>query len=204
MEKLVEFITQHAAHAHWFIFGAILLAGMNVPISIDVMLIVSALLSATIIPEHTAHLFLAVLLGCYFSGMIAYGFGRLLGPRLCTWAFFSKILNPKRLEKAKAFYEKYGLWTLLIGRFIPFGVRNCIFMTTGLSKFPFIKFILRDALACLLWTSCCFYLFYILGQNYEVLYNYVKAFNILIFSLFSAAAIGIFWYKRISSKRASK
>jgi membrane-associated protein len=196
METLVAFITDHADHAHWFIFGGMLLAGINIPISIDALVIIGALSAATVIPEHTTHLFLALLFGCYFSAMIAYWIGRLLGPKLCTWAPFSKIFNPARLEKARSFYQKYGLWTLLIGRFIPFGARNCIFMTTGFSKSSFIRFILRDALACLFWVSTCFYLFYTVGQNYEILYHYVKAFNILIFSAFSAAIIGIVWYKK--------
>ena len=38
------------------------------------------------------------------------------------------------------FYKKYGALTLVIGRFIPFGVRNAIFLTSGISKMPFAKF----------------------------------------------------------------
>jgi membrane-associated protein len=202
MDKIVQLITQHAEHAHWYIFAVLLCAGLNIPISIDFILICSALIAATIIPEHTIYLFLAVFLGCYFSAMIGYGIGRFFGAKLCKIPFFAKILTPARLDKARSFYEKHGLTTLMIGRFIPFGFRNCLFMSTGLTKASFSKFILRDALACFVWAATLFSLFYAVGQNREVLYTYFKAFNFLIFSIFGATAIGIFWYKRRSTKKA--
>lgn len=196
MESIIAFIAEHAHQAHWFFFIAILLAGINFPVSIDVIVLASALLAATIIPEHTWLLFITVSVGCYLSAWIAYWVGRLLGRFLPRFKLFNNILSPKRIERTKTFYEKYGLWTILIGRFIPFGVRNCLFMSTGMSKFSFGKFILRDALACSIWSSVAFFTFYSLGQNYKVLYHYLKTFNVLIFSVFAVTIICFIWYKR--------
>jgi membrane protein DedA with SNARE-associated domain len=195
MENLNQIIANHAHHAHWYIFIAIILAGFNIPFSTDVMILGAAILAATIIPENTWILFSSVLLGCYFSAMCAYWLGRLIGSALGKKKFFSKLLSPQRLQKMKHFYDKYGLWTLVIGRFIPFGVRNCIFMSSGMSKVPFGKFILMDALACSLWCSACFYLFFTLSQNYELIWHYLKTFNLLIFAAFSVTVISIIWYK---------
>ncbi len=203
METLLKMISQHAHHAHWFVFGAIILAGFNVPISTDVLIIVSAIMAATIIPEHTFHLYLALVLGCYFSAWCAYWTGRLLGPKLHSWTWFSRIVSRERLEKIKIFYEKYGLWTLILGRFIPFGVRNCIFMSSGMSRLSFGKFALMDALACSLWCSLAFWLFYALGQSYQVIWNYVKVFNTFIFIGFGVTVISFIWYKRRKKTRAT-
>jgi len=129
--------------------------------------------------------------------------GRLLvGRGLLRLKFFSKLLSQERIERVKTFYDKYGLLTLVIGRFIPFGMRNCIFMTTGISRFSFVKFILRDALACLIWSTTAFFLFYFAGQNFETLYPYLKLFNLIIFSLFAIAVIGFVWYKMRKSARS--
>jgi membrane protein DedA with SNARE-associated domain len=196
MESLIQWITAHAQHAHWFIFGAILLAGLNIPISADLIIIASAFLAADIIPEHTIHLYLAVFLGCYFSAWIAYWIGRLLGRKLCRIRWFSKILSLEKLEKAQKFYEKYGFFTLLLGRFIPFGVRNCIFMTSGMSRMHFGKFALWDLFACFIWSATSFYLFYKLGQNYQAVAGFVKTFNLLLFAAFSVTLIAFIWYKR--------
>jgi membrane protein DedA with SNARE-associated domain len=196
MDSLTEFIVAHGQYAHFAVFGAILLAGMNVPISIDVLVILSALIAARMLPEQTIPLYLSVLLGCYFSAWIAYGIGRYLGPLALRIPFISKILSKNRLEKARQFYEKRGLFALILGRFIPFGVRNCLFMSAGISRMPFIKFISLDALACLIWCTGFFFLFYSLGNNYETLINSMKLFNLLIFAAFSVTVIGIIWYKK--------
>jgi membrane-associated protein len=202
MDALVEWIIQHAHLAHWYIFGAIILAGLNIPVSADAMVIISALLASTVIPENTLFLFLSIFLGCYLSAMVSYWLGRLLGDKLAHFRWFAKILSKERLNRINTFYERHGFLTLLIGRFIPFGVRNGIFMTTGLSRLHFGKFIFRDFFACLTWSSLCFALFYKVGQNYQVLAHYVKLFNVVIFLAFSVTVIAFIWYKRKKKKNS--
>jgi len=196
MDTLIDFITRHAHQAHWYVFTAIILAGFNIPISTDLLILISAFIAAAILPEHTWHLYLSILFGCYLSAWCAYWTGRLVGGQLQRITFFANLLKRDRMDRVKNFYERYGLLTLIIGRFIPFGVRNCIFMTTGMSKFNFYRFMLMDALACFLWCSISFYAFYTLGQNYQVIWHYLKAFNLLIFAAFSVTLISIIWYKK--------
>lgn len=196
MDDLIKFITSHAEQAHWYIFAGILLAGFNLPLSLDAMLILSALLAATVVPEMTIPLFLAVYLGSVFSAWIAFAIGRILGPKLFRFRLFSKLLSPRRLEKINKFNQKYGLFSLVVGRFIPFGVRNCIFMTSGLSKAPFRQFAWRDAIACLVWSSICFTSCFFLGKNYDYLVRAVRTFNLLILGVLSVTLITYIWYKR--------
>jgi membrane-associated protein len=195
MDHLTSIITHHAHNAHWYIFIAIILAGFNIPFSADLLILLAAVLAATIVPENAWVLFGSILVGCYISAMCAYWVGRILGSTLFKTSFFSKLFSAARLSKINRFFNKYGLWTLVIGRFIPFGVRNCIFMSSGMSKMHFGKFILMDALACTLWCSTCFYLFFSVGQNYHVLWEYLKTFNLVIFIAFSVTVIGFIWYK---------
>lgn len=202
MDTLISFIQEKAHLAHWFIFGGILLAGLNIPISIDLMMLVSATLAATIIPENTIHLFLSTFLGCVFAAWISYWVGRKLGPKLRRFSFFSSLLSDERIEKIKKFYQKYGLLTLIVGRFIPFGVRNGIFMSSGLSQVSFPQFMLRDVIACAIWCSVCFGLFYLLGKNLESLYTQVKSIHLYIFLAFKVAIIGFICYKKIKKSRS--
>lgn len=202
MEQLVEFIIKNSLYAPWVTFGLILLAGFNLPISIDILMVVCAFLAATTIPESTLPLYFSLLFGCYFSAWIAYWIGRKFGVKLQHVRFFSKILNQNRLDKINIFYKKYGLFTLLVGRFIPLGVRNCIFMTSGMSKFSFKKFIFFDAIACLTWTTICFYSFYSFGANYQLLIEKIKILNLYIFLAFSVTLIVFIWYKRKNKKQA--
>jgi membrane-associated protein len=202
MDYLIEWIVQHAREAHWYLFVAIILAGFNIPLSIDLLMLVAAIVAATLVPENTWLLFGSALLGCYLSAMCAYWVGRLLGSTLIKAKLFSRLVPPERLAKIKRFYDKNGLWALILGRFIPFGVRNCLFMSSGMSRLHFGKFILMDALACTLWCSTTFYLFFTLGKNYETLWHTLKTFNLLIFSAFSVTVIALIWYKRRKKTQA--
>lgn len=203
MEKVLEYIQAHQNAAPWIIFSGILLAGLNIPISLDALIIISAILAATTIPEKTLPLFFSVFFGALVSAWISYWFGRLLGNRLLKVNFFSKWIHADRLEKIKNFYRRHGLWTLMAGRFIPFGVRNCIFFSTGLSRFSFFRFALRDFFACLLWCLPSFYLFYSLGMNYHLLASWVKRLNIFIFLAFSVTVISLICYKLRKKKGVS-
>lgn len=201
MESLIEWVLGHAEHAHWFIFGALILAGFNIPVSADFLIVIGGFLAATAVPHHLWHLYFAISIGCYLSACIAYWFGRILGKRFCRYQWFSKLMPPERLEKIQRFYSRHGFWTLLLGRFIPFGIRNCIFMSSGMSRVSYVKFALWDLIACFTWTSVSFYCFYALGQNYQLLFSHLKTVNMLIFLAFSVTVISLIWYKR-RKKRA--
>lgn len=196
MEALSAFIIENKEYAHWLLFGSVLLAGFNIPISIDLVMICSALLASRIIPENTVQLFAFTLVGCMMSAWIAYFLGRTLGPKISRLPLFRVALTEKRIEKSTAFYKKYGMWTFIVGRFIPFGVRNCMFMSSGLSRMPFRKFLLFDGIACTLWASAAFAIFYYASANSASLMSHVKIFNISIFSAFALALISVLWYKK--------
>jgi membrane protein DedA with SNARE-associated domain len=196
MDTIIQLIFEHAQYAHWIVFGALMLAGINVPISEDLMIIFSAVLAATVVPENTEKLFAAVFLGCYLSDWGCYWIGRRLGPKLWNIPWFAKTFDRKRIDQIHKYYHKYGFWTLLVGRFIPFGVRNCLFLTAGLGKMPFGKFLLSDGIACACSNTTLFTLAYALGKNYEALLQHLKTFNIFLFGGFVVLLIACIWYKR--------
>ncbi len=196
MDSFIEWITLHAEHAHWFIFGAILLAGLNIPVSLDMLVMASALLASNLIPQHTVHLFLSIFLGCYFSAWIAYGVGRFGGKKLLQFSWFQKIFSEEKLKKTETFYKKYGILTFIIGRFIPFGVRNGLFMTAALSGMSFRKFILIDLLASSLWASITFFTCYKLAKYAPFFYAHFQTCSLITLLAFSVTLIGSIWYKR--------
>ena len=198
MDSLFPFIQEHAHYAHWVVFGLLMLAGLNFPISEDVLIIISGALAGTIVPENTWKLFLGVFCGAYLSDWVVYWMGRLWGAKLWRINWFARIFNPKKLQQIEHYYKRYGVLTLLVGRFIPFGVRNCLFATAGMGKMRFWKFLVADGIACLSSNAFLFTLAYFCGKNCTYLVQYI---NIVIFSLFLVALIGFVWYKR---KKANK
>ena len=201
MDQIFTFLTDNLAYSPQIVFFLILLAGCNIPISIDIIIASSALISAKLAPELALSLYISSLVSCYLSAIICFWIGRLLGNKIHQFKYFQKILPQRRLDRIKKFYEIYGLATLVIGRFIPFGFRNCLFLSTGMSKSNFSKFMARDALACFVWVSLCFLVWFQLGTNFDSIFKSIKEINIYIFSFFGVTVIGIICYKGLSSRK---
>lgn len=102
MEDLILYIQANIQYAHYIIFGALLLAGFNIPVSEDAMLFISAILASQN-PDYLVHLFVAVYLGAYFSDLICYGLGRVVGPKLFEIRFFANMVSRERIDKISAY-----------------------------------------------------------------------------------------------------
>lgn len=84
--------------------------------------------------------------GCGF--WISYWAGIVLGPRIGeTWPLKN---NPELLERGHAFFEKWGIFSILIGHF--FGpLRAVIAIVAGIVKMPFLPFQLANWAASFAW-----------------------------------------------------
>ncbi len=187
-----DFIIQHANHAHWIIFVALILAGFNLPISEDLMLITSGWLASSVVPNNIWKLFIASFLGCYFSDWISYCIGKYFGTKLWNIKWFEKRVGKRKLKLIQNYYKKYGFWTIILGRFIPFGVRNCLFLTAGIGRMHFLKFIITDGIACIISNTALFYAAYSFGKNKALLWEYISQYNILILSIFVSICFAVF------------
>lgn len=197
MENILSFIVDHASSAHYLVFLLFMLAGINFPISEDLLIIFSAVLASTVVPENWLKLFLAVFLGAFLSDWIPYWIGRKWGVHIWKLKWFSRLVKPEKFLKVKESYLRFGSLTLFLGRFIPFGVRNCLFAVAGMSKMSFVKFLVVDGLACFASNTTLFFLSYFCGKNYEVLLDQLRWVNLGIFLLFLVALITFFCYKKL-------
>ncbi len=196
MENIIEFINIHVAWAPLIIFGLLILAGFNLPVSEDLMLFTSAVLAANN-PQYLFPLLLGVFAGAYLSDLIAYWLGRTLGPKLWNIKLFAKMVSTDKITMISNYYDKYGVLTLIFGRFIPFGVRNALFISAGLGKMNFFKFSMSDLLACIISTAVYFPLYYFYGES---VIHYIKQGNIIIFTLATIILITILIRKRKQSR----
>ncbi len=203
IESITQWLSVHADHAPFFIFGLLLLAGFSFPISEDILVIVSGVLASTVIPEKTVPLFVAVFFGSYFSDWIAYWIGRVLGKKLSKLSMFRRALSSERRHVVERFFHRYGFLTLFIGRLIPFGVRNSVFMAAGASKMHFGRFILGDGLSCLLFSSVVFFLAFRAGENYDTLYHFIISTGYVAASVMVVSIVAWFVWARLMREEAT-
>jgi membrane-associated protein len=199
METFINFICENAIDAYWIMFLLLMLAGLNVPISEDVILLVSGIIASTCIPEHELNLFIWVWMGSYLSAWEAYWIGRWLGPKLYTIRWFSHVITEQRIARINEYYERFGIFTFIVGRFCPGGIRNGLFMSAGLGKMPFLKFIARDGLACFISSNVLFQIGYAFGENHEKLWKYFRAYQkgvLLTVAIAIGCLISYYMYKK--------
>ncbi len=181
-----------------------MLAGLNLPISEDILLLTAGALAQTCLPEGGAvNLFIWVYLGAWVSAWEVYWTGRLLGPKLYEIRWFKHFVSRERIDRLHHYYEKFGIFTFIIGRFIPGGVRNALFLTAGLGKMPFGKFLLRDGPSCLISTTTLFSVGYTFAEFHEELLAYLKTYNLIILSIITGL-ITFFLVKSYWKRRKEK
>jgi membrane-associated protein len=194
MEEAFTYICAHAHNAYWVIFLLLLLTGINIPLSEDLLILSAGALASQCIHEHAFRLLLFAYFGAIFSAWIAYWIGRKGGPKLYQVKLFRKILNPSRVDRLKGYYNKYGIFTFIVGRFCPGGIRNGLFMTSGLTKMSFPLFIMRDGFACLISTVIIYSIGFHFGKNFHILFHYFKGYeHFLLFTFIALIAIVLFW-----------
>jgi len=121
------------------------------------------------------------LAGAWFNYLLALKFGR---------KFLLKIMNKEKIEKLDTFFINHGHISTFTGRLIP-GIRQYISFPAGLAKMDKIKFSIYTGLGAGIWVAILTFLGYFIGENQELVHNYLKEITILIVVLMG---IFIVWY----------
>ena len=83
--------------------------------------------------------------------------------RACFAAPSRRLFNPKNVERAQAYFDRYGAKTLVLARFIPV-VRTFAPPVAGVAKMPYRRFLSFNAIGGLLWGAGVPTAAYFLGQ----------------------------------------
>jgi membrane-associated protein len=117
--------------------------------------------------DDSLHLPLGFLLvGCFIAAVtgdqVGYLFGRRVGPSLFRRPD-SRFFKQENVEKAHAFFEKYGAKTIVLARFVPI-VRTFAPIVAGVSRMNYRTFVTYNVVGGLLWAIGVTLLGYFLGQ----------------------------------------
>ncbi len=172
LDSLVNTFTTYITYWPLASFFILLLAGVNVPVSEDAIIILSAGISfadhSLIIPN-----WIALYCGIFISDIMCYWFGRLVSKGMFQFKKIRKKLTPRRRKLVAKTIDDYGFRTFLVVRFIPFGVRNTLWLCSGFVKLPFKNFAFYDSLAALISCSTLYYLVLFLGAKASLTYKIV-------------------------------
>ena len=188
MESIIDFLTQvkdflnpkflidymlallggYVYFGLWFVIFAEtgLAAGFFLPG--DSMLVVAGLFAAAG-KLNVALVMLAFFLGSVIGDSTGYWTGRIMGKTLFNRES-SRVFKPSRVAKAHAFFEKYGVKTVILARFIPI-VRTFAPLVVGAAQMPYTRYLPFSIIGALLWIPSMVLAGYFLGGVIEQALN---------------------------------
>ncbi|MCQ0988302.1 DedA family protein [Jiella marina] len=81
-------------------------------------------------------------------------------------------LSPDDVEKADAWFRRRGPMAVLFGRLVP-TVRTLISVPAGIAHMPMTTFVVYSAIGAAIWTAFLTVVGYLLGQQYDLISDYV-------------------------------
>ena len=120
--------------------------------------------------------------------VVAGVIGTILGA--LPWYYAGKLVGEERLkaladkygkwitvsgediDKSTRWFNRYGNKAVLLGRLVP-GIRTLISLPAGLSEMPLIPFLIYSTLGTTAWVMLLTFLGYVLGDNYELVDEYL-------------------------------
>ena len=136
----------------YLIFTAGLLCGTHY-LDVPLMILVSLMILAAILGDFTG-----------------YAKGRWLGPKLFNKSD-ARIFKQEYLVRTRNFYEKYGIWAFIAGRFLPV-IRTLIPILAGATKISISKFSYLNVFGAVIWIGTLTPLGYFLGNAYPGIMSY--------------------------------
>jgi membrane protein DedA with SNARE-associated domain len=181
----------------------LILTGCGLPLPEEVAIITAGVLAA----NHRLNPWLALLaclIGAIAGDSAMYGIGRTFGEGILqrhpVWLGF---LNPEREKKIEVLLRKHGAKMILLTRFLV-GLRSPVYMTAGILRVPYLRFLLVDTICAIFVISMFFGLTYFYGEN---IWAWIRrgelAIEILVVGAIVVAGI-LYWLHRRSKAMLEK
>ena len=147
------------------IFGVLTAAGLGVPISEDLTLLLGGGLAAHGITSYWPTL-AAGYFGVIFGDCLIHRWGLRMGPLAYEQKIVRRHLSIERQEKLRVHFARHGFLTIVVGRHTPV-LRAPIFFLAGASQVPLWKFALADAVSAAITVPVVVTLGYYFGEHLD-------------------------------------
>ena len=153
------------------------------PIPGDTIVVFGAYLVGTGVIDF-APAFAVTTIGSLAGFMSLYWLGRVFGKSVVETERW-KLFASDDFKRVETWFERYGYAIIAANRFLS-GTRSVISLFAGIAVLR-LKIVLVFALvSCALWNFILMYAGYAIGDNWHLILEYIKQYNIIVF-----AAVGI-------------
>jgi membrane protein DedA with SNARE-associated domain len=149
----------------------------------------------------TAALFGAI--GCNLGSIPAFELGAWGGRKAVERYGKYILLNLEHLDQAHRFFERFGVWAILMGRMLPV-VRTFIALPAGIAKMDRTRFHIYTFIGSLPWCLGLAWLGFFLGERWVTLGVYFHKFDLAIGLTVLAGAVWFVWSHIAAARRRQR
>jgi len=150
-----------------------------------------------------ASVIIATTVGSLVGAIVLYALGRWVGvERLARVADRIPLTSAADVEKAMAWFHRFGPVAVLIGRFIPI-VRSLISIPAGVDRMRLWLFLLLTTIGSGIWNTLFVVLGYVLGENWVVVEDIASRYSriVLIIAIIVIVAFIVWRVVRLVRRR---
>lgn len=127
-------------------------------------LLFAAGISISVGTIHTplAAFLVAAPIAAIVGNLLGYAIGYRVGPRVFDRPD-SRLFRPEYVDKSHRFFERFGSWTIVIGRFVPV-VRTVATVMAGVGRMRFSLYVAYSVLGAVIWADGVIVLGHELGK----------------------------------------
>ena len=185
-----------------FTYPAILLllsaAGLGVPISEDLVLLIAGALASQGVTRYVPTLLVGYF-GVIFGDGLIYHWGKKLGPVAYEHRLVRKVISRERAGKLRSHFARHGFWTVVVGRHMP-GLRAPVFFLAGASGVRFATFLIADMLSAAVTVPAVVTLGYLFGEHLDDIRRTLHEVNWMIAGA-ALLGVGVWWFLRKRRQR---
>jgi membrane protein DedA with SNARE-associated domain len=127
------------------IYVALCLGGVGLPLPEEVPIVTAGVLAHKGVVRWWLALATCIA-GVLTGDLVLYWTGRRWGERVLDLPFVARFLDVKRRDSLEASYRRHGMLIVFAARHV-MGLRAAAFVTAGIVKLPFWKFLVADGTA---------------------------------------------------------
>ncbi|AYC28667.1 DedA family protein [Paenisporosarcina cavernae] len=144
--------------------------------------------------------------GSVAGAVILFGIGKLLNVERLERIIekYGRVLRLTKedVHKADAWFDRYGIWTVLFCRLIPL-IRSLISIPAGMSDMRFGLFLLFTTIGTVVWNTILVLVGAAVGDNWESIVGYMDIYSSIVYVILAVIGIAaIVWYMRFRKSRA--
>lgn len=203
MSSMSQMLAEASPWLHKYGYGAlavsVLFEGAGIPLPGAILMGGAALLAGQ------GQMHLAAVWGTAAAAAIAgdnlgFWIGHAGGRRLLLRAGVGR----RRLNRLQRFYQRFGIWLLLFGRFFD-GTRQLDGLVAGSANMPWPRFFIADAAGSILWVSVWVFGLYSLDRHSAELHRLIGYVNPWVAGVAVLAVLGLLlWLFRRGGDEADK